>query len=132
MRLKHHPLVSPVGEHALLHSQSVHVRLCMPQVIALLSTCTYMMEMESIVAKVDLSVSIMLTAVAFKFATASYLPQIPYLTIIDKFVMASFLQLVTSVLLQSLLGALKEWWSDITEEDLMAYNKLFFAVQVRK
>ena len=42
---------------------------------------------ELLHARLDLSMTILLTAVAFKFITISFLPQISYLTLIDKFVL---------------------------------------------
>ena len=49
---------------------------------------------------------ILLTAVAFKSATASYLPQISYLTLIDKFVLLCMVCVLLTTLLHAIVGVL--------------------------
>ena len=78
-------------------------------VITALSSVTYFVEVDQAAARLDLSVGVLLTAVALKFATSAYLPQISYLTVIDKFVNASFVTLAFSTAQHAFVAALQDW-----------------------
>ena len=92
-------------------------------VIALLSLATFVIPLteqdgddgggggkrgsaEGIAMRLDLSMTILLTAVAFKFVTVSFLPQISYLTLIDKFVLMCMGFLVLNFTLHTVSGVL--------------------------
>ena len=96
-------------------------------IIALLSLVTYVLDDTLVAAKLDLSMAILLTAVAFKFATAAYLPQISYPTIIDKYVMLCFGLITFSILLHAILGGLREW-VERPEEEIEIANKACFGI----
>ena len=59
--------------------------------------------------KLELAVTTLLTSVAFKFVTANYLPQIPYLTLIDKFVLMCNGVILLAFALHGLMGCLVNW-----------------------
>ena len=81
-------------------------------VVTALATVTYLVDVDAVAARLDLSLSILLAAIALKFATSSYLPQIAYLTIIDKYVIASFCALAFSAAQHALIGWLDgEGWA---------------------
>ena len=73
-------------------------------------------------------VTILLTSVAFKTATASYLPQISYLTLIDKFVLLCMLVVLVTTLLHAVIGLLgNPTWGDATEDDITQANRFCLA-----
>ena len=63
-------------------------------------------SVEGIAMRLDLSMTILLTAVAFKFVTVSFLPQISYLTLIDKFVLMCMAFLVLVFTIHTIAGVL--------------------------
>ena len=77
----------------------------------MLSLTTFFVDASSdtIAARLDLSCAILLTAVAFKSSTSAYLPQISYLTLIDKFVLLNLCMIIFATLLHALLGFLTVW-----------------------
>ena len=113
--------ITTIGASAKRRFPAVHFRACVSRrpgfvmlnvmlptaVIALLSVTTFLVEIELTISKLDLSVTILLTAVAFKYATAAYLPQISYLTLIDKFVLLCMCMIVWATLLHALIGMLQ-------------------------
>eukprot|EP00002_Diphylleia_rotans_P005451 TRINITY_DN14593_c0_g1_i1.p1 TRINITY_DN14593_c0_g1~~TRINITY_DN14593_c0_g1_i1.p1 ORF type:complete len:379 (-),score=81.43 TRINITY_DN14593_c0_g1_i1:192-1304(-) len=52
--------------------------------------------------RMSVTITLLLTAVAFKFVTNSYIPQVSYLTLLDKYTMFSFVML-SSVVLENYL-----------------------------
>ena len=62
-----------------------------------------------------------------RYATAAYLPQISYLTLIDKFVLLSMCMIVLATLLHALVGVLQNW-ADVPMDTLDKLNKVCFGV----
>eukprot|EP00658_Telonema_sp_P-2_P060878 TRINITY_DN4966_c0_g1_i3.p1 TRINITY_DN4966_c0_g1~~TRINITY_DN4966_c0_g1_i3.p1 ORF type:complete len:187 (-),score=43.32 TRINITY_DN4966_c0_g1_i3:195-755(-) len=60
--------------------------------------------------RLSVSLTMVLTAVAFKLQISSSLPELPYLTSLDKFVLSSFL-FITAVVLQNILS------TEMTEDE---------------
>lgn len=75
----------------------------------------------------ELGITLLLTAVAFKYTTSSYLPQISYLTLVDKFSMLGTLVIVVGCLAHTVLGFL-DGWVGISEAALDRLSKVFFAL----
>ena len=147
-------------------------------VIALFSCTTFFVDPLQVSAKLDLSVTILLTAVAFKYApaearrrrrravaarrrrggaaaarrrptscqhstapferahatssvctracryaTAAYLPQISYLTLVDKFVLLCSCMIAVTYLVHALIGSLTDW-AEVDHATIEVVNKV--------
>lgn len=95
--------------------------------ISLLPSAIFVVEHELTAIKLDLSVTILLTAVAFKFVTAAYLPQISYMTLIDKYLLGCTVIIYTATFFVAILGALHNW-AQMREEVLVTLNKIAFGI----
>eukprot|EP00316_Scyphosphaera_apsteinii_P015692 CAMPEP_0119344888 /NCGR_PEP_ID=MMETSP1333-20130426/107201_1 /TAXON_ID=418940 /ORGANISM="Scyphosphaera apsteinii, Strain RCC1455" /LENGTH=400 /DNA_ID=CAMNT_0007357337 /DNA_START=684 /DNA_END=1886 /DNA_ORIENTATION=- len=94
-------------------------------VIAMLPQFVFFVEVELVSDKLSISVAILLTAVALKFATAQYLPQIPYLTLVDKFVLTNSLIIVIATVFNAVLGCLVTW-AKMEMASLHLLGKIFY------
>ena len=105
------------------HFPAMHIRACVRRrpgfvlinvalpsmVIALMPALSFFVELNDIGQKLELAVTTLLTSVTFKFVTAAYLPQIPYLTIIDKFVLMCNGNILAGFLFHGAIGMLINW-----------------------
>lgn len=67
-------------------SQFIKLNAAMPcSCIALLSLSTFFLPSEDTADRLENTITILLTAVAFRFTTNNYLPMVSYMTVIDKF-----------------------------------------------
>uniref|UniRef100_A0A7S4I2D5 Neurotransmitter-gated ion-channel transmembrane domain-containing protein n=1 Tax=Odontella aurita TaxID=265563 RepID=A0A7S4I2D5_9STRA len=139
------PFVSPeittVGATAKRRFPAVHLRACVSRkpyfillnvavpitCIAFLSLMTFFVPAEDTGDRLELSITILLTAVAFKYASAAYLPQISYLTLVDIFVLLCTSIVVLASVCHSVLGLLHNWMG-IQRSTLETLNKVFFAM----
>jgi len=117
------PEITTVGATAKRRFPAVHLRACVcrkpnfillnvaapTSVIAFLSMTTFFVPPADTADRLELSITILLTAVAFKFASASYLPQISYQTLVDKFCLLCTSFIVLANLSHVILGVLFHW-----------------------
>jgi len=77
--------------------------------ISLMPATIFVVSVEETAEMLNIAVTVMLTAVAFKFVIAAYLPQISYMTLIDKYI--QFCNGITylSALLVAIVGGLQNW-----------------------
>mmetsp|Transcript_205 Transcript_205/g.702 ORF Transcript_205/g.702 Transcript_205/m.702 type:complete len:466 (-) Transcript_205:58-1455(-) len=77
--------------------------------ISLVPATIFVVSVEETAEMLNIAVTVMLTAVAFKFVIAAYLPQISYLTLIDKYI--QFCNAITylSAVLVAIVGGLQNW-----------------------
>merc|ERR1712085_103115 len=75
-------------------------------VISLLSLTTFSVPPEETGDRLAMNITLLLTAVAFKYTTSSYLPQISYMTLVDKFNMFCMLVILISCLSHTAIGCL--------------------------
>eukprot|EP00568_Trieres_chinensis_P011376 CAMPEP_0183304296 /NCGR_PEP_ID=MMETSP0160_2-20130417/9431_1 /TAXON_ID=2839 ORGANISM="Odontella Sinensis, Strain Grunow 1884" /NCGR_SAMPLE_ID=MMETSP0160_2 /ASSEMBLY_ACC=CAM_ASM_000250 /LENGTH=146 /DNA_ID=CAMNT_0025467317 /DNA_START=30 /DNA_END=470 /DNA_ORIENTATION=+ len=68
--------------------------------------------------------AVLLTAIAFKYVTAAYLPHISYLTLVDKFVMLCTSVIILTNLVHAILGTLHVWF-EVRRELLDLCNAVF-------
>ena len=111
-----------------VHVRSAHARLatCAHEAHAPYAHAqAFFTDLEDAAERLDLSVAILLTAVAFKYATAAYLPQISYLTLVDKLILLCAAVIILSTLLQALLGMLRNW-ADCEQRTLDMVNAICF------
>jgi len=95
--------------------------------ICFLSLTTFFVPPEDTADRLELSVTILLTAVAFKYTTASYLPMISYMTLIDKFTLLCSFIIVIVCMCHTVLGML-DTWVEVPSGTLDFLNKVFCAV----
>jgi hypothetical protein len=101
--------------HACVSRRSFFVlfNVAMPMgALSLISASTFVIDYSETGAQLEISLTVLLTAIAFKFVIAAYLPQISYLTLIDKYLFACTAIIYLATLLASLGGALHNWGSD--------------------
>ena len=79
--------------------------------------------------QLELSVTILLTAVAFKFVIAAFLPQISYLTLIDKYVLSCTAVIYVTTVLVAIGGGCLHW-ADMDAEKLETMQIIFFWVVI--
>ena len=125
------------------HFPAMHIRACVRRragfvlinvalpsmVIAALPAATFFVEPEEVGDKLQLVVVTLLTAVAFKFVTAAYLPQIPYLTLIDAYVLYCNGVILFAFALQGAMGVVV-YWADVTEDLIILGNRVSLALVV--
>ena len=125
------------------HFPAMHIRACVRRragfvlinvalpsmVIAALPAATFFVEAEEVGDKLQLAVTTLLTSVAFKFVTAAYLPQIPYLTLIDAYVLYCNGVILFGFALQGAMGVLVHW-ADADEEVVILANRVSLALVV--
>ena len=84
------------------------INVAMPMsLISALAVSTFVLpQPEKLPEALNMSVTVLLTAVAFKFVTAAYLPQIAYVTLIDKFVLWCTSIIYLATLFHAITGAM--------------------------
>lgn len=131
------PELTTVGATSKRRFPAVHLRACVSRrpgfvvlnvalpttAIAFLAVTTFFVDVALPHTRIDLSVTILLTSIALKYATAAYLPQISYLTLVDRFVLLCNTMVFLSTLLHALLGMLQDWF-DVADETLELVNKV--------
>ncbi|KAL7531377.1 hypothetical protein ACHAWF_003744 [Thalassiosira exigua] len=135
------PEVTDVGANAERRFPAVHLRACVARkpnfvlmnvafpsaVISLLSLLTFFVSTEELGSRLDLSLTLLLTVVAFKYTSAAYLPQISYWTLIDIFTGLCSATVVLVNIFHSVLGLLADWVGESLEITFML-NKVFFGI----
>lgn len=58
--------------------------------ITLMAAYTFSIDVTDAASRLELNFTLVLTSVAFKYTVSSYLPRITYLTLMDKYVLATF------------------------------------------
>jgi len=96
-------------------------------VISFLSLTTFFVPPEDTSDRLELSLAVLLTSVAFKFTTSSYLPQISYMTLMDIFTILSTLIIVVVCLFHTGLGILDRWIK-VSHDVLNILNKVCIVV----
>lgn len=91
--------------------------------MVLLSFVSFVMDCSSLSDRLQVNLTLILTLVAFKYATSQYIPQTSYLTYLDKYIIVSFLYL-TLVTGQGVLC------STVVEENQDAFNRVSASVFV--
>ncbi|KAL7536189.1 hypothetical protein ACHAWF_005395 [Thalassiosira exigua] len=133
--------VTDVGANAERRFPAVHLRACVARkpnfvlmnvafpsaVISLLSLLTFFVSMEALGGRLNHSITLLLTVVAFKYTSAAYLPQISYWTLVDKYSALSSGIVVLVCILHSILGLLDNWVGE-SPDTLFMLNKVFFGV----
>ncbi|KAL7530745.1 hypothetical protein ACHAXR_005896 [Thalassiosira sp. AJA248-18] len=110
------------------HSSFLLINAAMPvSAISFLSLATFFVPPKDTADRLEISIIILFTAVAFKFTTASYLPMISYMTLIDKFTLWSTVGIVMVCIWHTLLGML-DTWVEVSNDILDLPNKVFFGV----
>ena len=89
--------------------------------MVLLSFVSFVMDCSSLSDKLQVDLTLILTLVAFKYATSQYIPQTSYLTYLDKYIIVSFLYL-TLVTGQGVIC------STLIEENQGTFNKVSASV----
>lgn len=92
-----------IKRHYLFYIQNI---ILTQTSLSLLGLLTFAMDLTDIGTRVGTILQLILTAVAFKFILAQSLPKVPYNTIIDWYMMSSFVTLAITALLASLPGLL--------------------------
>mmetsp|Transcript_25167 Transcript_25167/g.59861 ORF Transcript_25167/g.59861 Transcript_25167/m.59861 type:complete len:226 (-) Transcript_25167:54-731(-) len=95
--------------------------------IALLSLSTFFLPPEDTADRLENTITILLTAVAFRFTTNNYLPMVSYMTVIDKFTLLCTGAIVICFFSHSVLGLLF-YWAGVEVELLEVFNKIFLGV----
>ena len=72
--------------------------------ISLLTFCSYLVPIIDVADRLSISLTLLLTAVAFKLVVAESLPKIAYMTTLDKYVYANF-ALILLVCIETFLAA---------------------------
>jgi len=106
-------------------------------VITFLSLTCFALDYEDIGERLNLAVMIVLTLVAFQHTIFSKLPNIPYLTFMDKYILLSFL-FVSTVLLESSFIPIVSYWDleELEDEEIeqefkdVAHEHIGFAFDV--
>lgn len=96
-------------------------------IISFLSLATYSLPPENIASRLDSCITLLLTAVAFKFATASCLPQVSYMTVIDKYNLLCALIIVLSILGHTMMGFMNMWFG-ISFDVLVLISNIFLGI----
>mmetsp|Transcript_41790 Transcript_41790/g.110622 ORF Transcript_41790/g.110622 Transcript_41790/m.110622 type:complete len:384 (-) Transcript_41790:397-1548(-) len=82
---------------------NVIIMLCM---LTTISFVTFFMDArDDLSSNIEITLTLILTAVAFRFSISGKLPTVSYMTVLDKYIMASFLFLML-VVIENLLCAL--------------------------
>jgi hypothetical protein len=87
------------------------------------SFATYVISPSDSGTRMNFDITLLLTAVAYKFALASKLPEIPYLTYLDIYILLCLFILTSSVLFHYIIGILAKKGND-SEEALNFYYHL--------
>ena len=96
-------------------------------IISFLSFTTYSLPLENIANRLDSCITLLLTVVAFKFATASCLPQVSYMTVVDKFNLLCALIIVLSILGHTVMGFMGMWFG-ISFDVLVLVRNIFLGI----
>lgn len=91
-------------------------------VIVLFAASVYAIPASDFAARVSVNLTLLLTAVAFKFVTNSWVPQVSYLTLLDKYTIVAILMLVIQVL-ENFVVSLNQ-----DEDDNVNRDKIFAIV----
>ena len=98
-------------------------------VICGLPATVFAVEVEYTSDKLAINLAILLTAVTFKYVTAQYLPQIPYLTLVDKYVFVGSANIVLATLCNAVMGFM-QLWGGASDELLRVVNITSFIVVI--
>ena len=94
--------------------------------ITLLSPLTFTCELEANSDRLGITLTLLLTSVAFKLVTAEMLPKVPYLTRLDYLMLGSMLSLfITSFLVVAPSGVQQLWPDDV--ETAQNFNRALAA-----
>jgi len=77
--------------------------------ISLLALCSFSLGEDDLGDRLNLIITLILTAVAFSYVVFDSLPNVPYLTYMDKYILGSYGFLVALMIISSLLK--QEWYT---------------------
>lgn len=132
------PEITTTGACLTRRFPAVHLRACISRrpnfiilnvavptmAISLISLFTFVPPPQDVSDRLELSMAVLLTAIAFKYVTAAYLPHISYLTLVDKFVMLCTSVIILTNLVHAILGTLHIWFH-VRSDILDLCNKVF-------
>jgi len=88
------------------------------------SWVSFAMEEADLGDKMQVNITLLLTAVALKFVVASSLPKVSYLTVLDKYIVVSFLYLALVILQNTIVSQLNKYNSNATMFDQISIGVL--------
>ena len=72
--------------------------------LSLFAVTVFFLDTSDVSSRLSVLITLMLTSVAYKFVIAGFLPRIPYNTLLDKYLLASFVLLILVSLENALVG----------------------------
>jgi hypothetical protein len=94
--------------------------------IVFMSWCVFWIPLDQLGAKIGLSVTSMLTLIAYRFALSNLTPKVDYLTRFDKFTFASTLLIFLALVVTVATGSLSAKGRGELAEKIGSYSKFVF------
>ena len=97
--------------------------------ISLASIVVYTMKHDEVSSRYDVLITLLLTVIAFQFVVTSYLPNISYLTLLDKYILFCFVFLIINMIIIAGLSFV-EIGEDALNEDEYREREIYCALAV--
>ena len=95
--------------------------------ISLISLSTVLVDVDDFAARMEMVLTVLLSVVAFKYVVSDALPNINYLTTLDKYMLLSFM-MVMFVIIEASISKWLLWWSDDQHRKLAEDFDFWFAI----
>ena len=96
--------------------------------MVILSWMAFWIDPKELNSQVNITVTIILTVIAFSFAIASNLPKVPYLTFIDAFILACYIFVFSTTLIVTRIHVLKCRSLEGPERWLQRSSQIFYPI----
>ena len=107
--------------------------------ISLSSIIVYTMRPDDVSSRYDVLITLLLTVIAFQFVVTSYLPNISYLTLLDKYILFCFAFLILNMIIIAILSIIElengyyqeiELYSALSVLSLFVISNTYFALKM--